>query len=274
MGNYNSQYESYYEKILRRQREAPSYGGYSSYGESNGGYFKQSNKGTDLFSSEYFIKRIIRDLVGVALLFIFVFLCKIINTPNTMAVYAYSKNIVSTDFDYKATYESIKKINIAAIKEEIEDKTENIISKIFNRDKIQDKTKQEFTIPLKGEITSNFEERKDPFTGNIAKHTGIDIDAKEGTDVMTVYNGKVKEVGEDTIYGRYIVIDHGEGIESKYAHLEDISVEKNQLVDKGGVIGKSGNTGKSTAPHLHFEFWYMGQNKDPLKYLDQELFKN
>lgn len=67
--------------------------------------------------------------------------------------------------------------------------------------------------------------------------------------------------------GNYILIDHGDGIETKYGHLKEIKVKKGDVVKAGSIIALSGNTGKSTAPHLHFEFLYMGENKDPKEFI-------
>lgn len=277
MSNYNSQYESYYEKISKKRKDTPIYNGYGNKYSGYNGYdnkYKEDSDGIALFSGEYFIKRIIRNLLGTAFLFVFVLTCKLIQTPNSKAVYAYSKEMVSTDFDYKTKISYLKGIDIKELKEEIEDKGEDIISKLFKKENIKDKIKEEFEVPLKGEITSGFSIRKDPFTGEKKNHTGIDIDCKEGTEIKTIYKGRVKELGEDESYGKYVAIDHGDGIESKYAHLKEYNLEKDQILEKGDIIGQSGNTGKSTAPHLHFEFSYMGQYKDPLRYFDKELFKN
>ncbi|RHW66771.1 M23 family peptidase, partial [Clostridium botulinum] len=94
----------------------------------------------------------------------------------------------------------------------------------------------------------------------------IDIDAKENTEVLASFGGTVKECGEDKELGKYILLDHGQGIETKYAHLNKIKVKKGEEVKKGKDIAESGNTGKSTGAHLHFEIIYMGENKNPQDY--------
>ena len=260
MGSYNSQYESYYAKILQKRNAGP----YSSYSTNN----KESNPIIPKLDINYLYKRLIRDFIGVLCLLFMVISCKLITTPQTLAVYKYSKEVVSYNIDYKIIYSKIVNINLEDIKDKIEDWIDGIKVKITGDKAFKDKIKEDYLVPLKGSITSGFGKREDPFTKQMSMHEGVDIDAKENTEIKSPYKGKVREVGEDTIFGKFILISHGDGIETKYAHLNEISVKKDEEVEKAQVIAKSGNTGRSTAPHLHFEFIYMGQNKNPLEYLN------
>ncbi len=116
-------------------------------------------------------------------------------------------------------------------------------------------------------LTSKFGYRKDPFTRKKAFHSGIDFGAAYGDPIYAAGTGKVVEVGRSSIEGRYIVINHGYGLKSKYMHLSSVSVKANQEVTRGDTIGKAGSTGRSTGVHLHFEIFKNGVQVDPLPYI-------
>lgn len=119
-----------------------------------------------------------------------------------------------------------------------------------------------------GWISSSFGNRVDPFTGKIEFHPGLDISIKPGSEVYATAAGIVKEANTKIIpnkgYGMYIVIDHGFGYETLYGHLSKIFVKKGQKVNRWDLIGLTGNTGKSTAPHLHYSVSVRGEMKNPL----------
>ncbi len=118
------------------------------------------------------------------------------------------------------------------------------------------------------QITSGFGERIDPFTGKKAVHNGLDMAVEEETSVVAAWNGTVLECTNDPIGGNYIIIDHASGMRTYYGHLSQILVECGQTVTAGERIGLSGNTGRSTGPHLHFEIAYNGKAVDPAAYLN------
>jgi murein DD-endopeptidase MepM/ murein hydrolase activator NlpD len=125
-----------------------------------------------------------------------------------------------------------------------------------------------FHFPLPGgRITSRFGMREHPFGGHPQFHNGIDLAAEIGTDVLAAREGTVAEVGYDRIYGKYILVDHKNGYQSLYGHLSSIDVSLNQWVNSGKIIGKVGNTGWSTGPHLHFEIRKKGKACDPVPLL-------
>ena len=106
---------------------------------------------------------------------------------------------------------------------------------------------------LPGPVTSKFGWRADPFTGRAQFHAGTDIRLAYGHDVQSVAAGRVKSVGDQAGYGLTVVIDHGQGLETRYAHLSNASVKAGDLVDSGQVVARSGSSGRSTGPHLHLE---------------------
>jgi len=121
--------------------------------------------------------------------------------------------------------------------------------------------------PARGFITSEFGWRKDPVTGVTEYHEGIDIAGPYGGQVKAAAEGVVIEAGNDAGYGKVVVIDHGYGIVTRYAHLSRSFVVVGQRVKKGGVIGAIGNSGKSTGPHVHYEVRIDGVPVNPVKYL-------
>jgi murein DD-endopeptidase MepM/ murein hydrolase activator NlpD len=121
--------------------------------------------------------------------------------------------------------------------------------------------------PVSGIITSPFGYRKSPFTGRRTFHSGLDISNRRGTKIVSTAVGKVVFAGRKTGYGNVVIIDHGYGKATKYAHLSDILVHKNQQVKRGEVIATLGNTGRSTGPHLHYEVLVNGTPVNPSKYI-------
>ncbi|MCR5435890.1 MAG: M23 family metallopeptidase [Treponema sp.] len=114
-------------------------------------------------------------------------------------------------------------------------------------------------------ISSDFGNRKQPFTGEWKKHNGIDFAANTGTKVYAVKNGRViAAVKNDPTFGNYIIISHDNGkVSSVYAHLSKMNVQLSDEVKKGDVIGYVGQTGMATGPHLHFEIRQGGVPQDP-----------
>ncbi|SHF11319.1 Peptidase family M23 [Thermoanaerobacter uzonensis DSM 18761] len=121
--------------------------------------------------------------------------------------------------------------------------------------------------PVYGTITSPFGMRKSPFGYGSEFHPGIDISVPVGTPVKAAGKGVVTYAGWLTGYGNAVIIDHGYGIESVYGHNSEILVKVGQSVKRGDIIAKSGNTGRSTGPHVHFEVRVNGNPIDPMKYL-------
>lgn len=114
-------------------------------------------------------------------------------------------------------------------------------------------------MPMKGELSQVFKGKD---------HHGVDIAAPIGRAVEATRKGEVKSVGWSDIYGNVVVVDHGDGLESLYGHLQGISVKVGYPVIAGDNIGTCGNTGNSTGPHLHFEIRRNGVAVDPLPYLN------
>lgn len=118
-------------------------------------------------------------------------------------------------------------------------------------------------------IGSSFGWRVDPIAGVRAMHEGIDFIAEPGTRVISAAGGVVASAEFHPEYGNLIEIDHGNDFSSRYAHLSRISVKAGQVIKRGQEIGASGNTGRSTGPHLHFEVRFKGAAQNPARFLQQ-----
>jgi murein DD-endopeptidase MepM/ murein hydrolase activator NlpD len=119
-----------------------------------------------------------------------------------------------------------------------------------------------------GEATDRFGGRRDPFGSATAEfHSGQDISAERGTPVYAAGIGKVKFAGTQGGYGQMVILDHGDGITTRYGHLSKIEVVAGQELLRGAVIGQVGSTGRSTGPHLHYEVRINEEPVNPRAYL-------
>lgn len=131
-------------------------------------------------------------------------------------------------------------------------------------------TYADYYLPLaQYNITSGYGNRKDPHSGKVSYHNGLDLSVPENTPIVSPLDGQVQTVSYDGLNGNYIVIKHADGSRSGYAHLNGSDVKVGDKVSAGQTIGLSGNTGKSTGPHLHFT-WRTpdGKNVDPATIFD------
>lgn len=121
--------------------------------------------------------------------------------------------------------------------------------------------------PTEGYVTSPFGMRRSPFTGKAEFHKGIDIANSRGTPIYAPANGEVTFVGEQNAYGNTILIQHGNGLSTRYAHLSRYAVKVGQQIKRGDIIAYMGNTGRSTGPHLHYEVRVNGVCVNPMRYI-------
>lgn len=121
--------------------------------------------------------------------------------------------------------------------------------------------------PAAGTLTSGFGWRRNPLGLGWRHHAGIDLNGDVGDLVWSASSGSVAEVADVPTYGRYVLIDHGFGVSTMYAHTSEILVKVGQRVERGQPVARMGNTGRSTGPHLHFEVRLDGHAVDPLDYL-------
>jgi murein DD-endopeptidase MepM/ murein hydrolase activator NlpD len=126
--------------------------------------------------------------------------------------------------------------------------------------------------PLIGQwqISSPFGWREDPLTGQRRYHTGIDFTVPNGAAVFSALGGTVATVGNNSVYGNYLIINHADGFQTFYAHLMQSEVKENDVIQRGTRIGLAGTTGYSTEPHLHFTVYKNGKAIDPLSVIQME----
>jgi murein DD-endopeptidase MepM/ murein hydrolase activator NlpD len=125
--------------------------------------------------------------------------------------------------------------------------------------------------PVEGRVTGSFGERIDPFNGEGAFHSGVDISTSYGTPVIAPADGVVDFADFWSGYGRMIEIEHAQGITTRYGHLASFAVRPGQSVRRGQVIGYVGLSGRSTGPHLHYEVWLHDNPVNPYHFLRRTL---
>ncbi len=156
--------------------------------------------------------------------------------------------------------------------------TEEEVKYLKEKSKISDEETKEIEssginsmcIPVNGEITSEYSYRVHPISGQYLFHSGLDIGADEGEDILAALDGIVSEVDTkgETSYGKYIVVSHSDNTSTLYGHCSKIVAKEGDEVKKGEVIAKVGSTGNSTGPHLHFEVRVNGTRLNPQWFAD------
>ncbi|MFH1777197.1 MAG: LysM peptidoglycan-binding domain-containing M23 family metallopeptidase [Candidatus Omnitrophota bacterium] len=139
-------------------------------------------------------------------------------------------------------------------------KDETLKIEPYKREKMRDKF-EAFIWPVKGRITSFYGRR------GRRRHYGIDIAVPIGKNISASRSGKITRAGRWGTYGKIVEIDHGDGYTTRYAHNSKILVKRGQWIKQGQVIAKSGSSGKSTGPHLHYEIRYNNKPENPVYFL-------
>jgi murein DD-endopeptidase MepM/ murein hydrolase activator NlpD len=121
-------------------------------------------------------------------------------------------------------------------------------------------------LPVSIRITSPFGVREDPVTGGRRLHAGVDLGTAIGTAVHAPAAGLVRRASSDGINGRILVIDHGRGVVTTYCHNDALLVRDGQRVEKGEIVARTGSSGRSTGPHLHYQLDLAGEPVDPLRF--------
>ena len=141
------------------------------------------------------------------------------------------------------------------------------LAKIINFGEDYSGGPMQWPIPGHYTITSNYGMRVHPITGVYKLHTGVDISASMGTEFTAIANGVVVKAEYNSAYGNMVIIDHGGGVQTLYAHGSEIVANIGQVVNAGDVVLKVGSTGYSTGPHAHFEVRVNGNPMNPLDYV-------
>ncbi|WAL62742.1 M23 family metallopeptidase [Thermocoleostomius sinensis] len=160
----------------------------------------------------------------------------------------------------------LAKAKLPELVEELQGEVEPALQAMFVREEAKPRG-----VPLQAsdtEITSLFGLRPNPFGWGYEFHRGIDFVAAYGSPVYATASGRVSKAEWESGFGNYIIVDHGYGYETLYAHLSEIKVNTGARIDRHQVLGYLGNTGRSSGPHLHYSVFRNGQVVDPKKYLD------
>lgn len=172
--------------------------------------------------------------------------------------------------DSQALFTSIEDLvqndEISILLQEQNDAYTSLVAEVENRLSYLDRRPDYY--PTSGTFTSPFGYRKDPITGRTSMHKGIDISNKVGTGISAAGAGIVTFAQYSGSYGNMVIIDHGNGYESVYAHCKSILVSPGDSVEKTQLIAKMGSTGLATGIHLHFEIRYNGSPINPLNILN------
>ncbi|MEM9337984.1 MAG: peptidoglycan DD-metalloendopeptidase family protein, partial [Bacteroidota bacterium] len=190
----------------------------------------------------------------------------LIAIPVTLSIVFAFSNQEKTPFENERNVLAIADDSVAALK-------------VSNAEK---ELKQDFTpsiFPLEYteglKLTSHYGYRKDPIDGERKLHLGIDFRAPIGTPVLATADGIVSKITNNPeSYGKRVAIDHGDKYRTQYAQLSAIDVEMGEIVKKGQVIAKTGNSGRSTGPHIHYEVIEIGKGrKDPIHFIKDYRFE-
>lgn len=136
------------------------------------------------------------------------------------------------------------------------------------RERVRARSAERAAPPVSGaRISMGYGDASNPLSGKVEKHAGIDLVQEAGVTVVSPLNGKIRSAANEGEKGNAVVIDHGNGLETRFHHLGELNVQAGQTITKGDKIGTVGSTGKSTGPHVHFEVRDFGEIIDPTRYV-------
>lgn len=255
MGSYNSHYENYYS-ILKEKKRSVRHPAYNPH----------KTKSRERSIKEILVKRVIQELSGVLCLFLIVIFCRYINNPKVQEFYSYSRLLVNKNYDINTAFEKVKNIKLESLRNKAEEYIESIKNKLTGEQGVKEKTLDYYSPPVSGAVFKSFGSIKEGIPESMNK--GAIVEAKAPFEVKCCFQGEVKEIGEDKEKGQYIIINHGEGIETKYFMLEEIRISENAKVNKGDTIGKVTSAVNGEKGYIYFELSYMGEEKNPEEYIN------
>jgi murein DD-endopeptidase MepM/ murein hydrolase activator NlpD len=175
-------------------------------------------------------------------------------------------------FEFTTYRLQVPEAMLALIQPSVRAAEDERLKSVYQRDNGPPRWKGVFVQPVKGPISTEFGEVRSynggPFQGH---HAGTDFEVGPDTPVLAPAHGRVELLEEVKLRGKILVLDHGGGVYTTYAHLNDYTVEVNQEVQQGQPVAKVGSTGLSTGPHLHWELWINGKTVDPMEWTEREI---
>lgn len=179
------------------------------------------------------------------------------------------KKEILENIDPKMVYADTGSIDMEELKEQIRKSAESVASVQEYLKEQRDKyVSTPSGWPVAGSITSPFGQREAPMGGGEQFHTGVDISVPSGTPVKATAEGIISFAGWSAGSGNLVVVEHGLGYATAYAHNSSVAAKVGQRVKRGGIIAYSGSTGNSTGPHVHYEVWQEGKAVNPKRYLE------
>jgi len=183
--------------------------------------------------------------------------------PEPFALQGKGSLLSSTDVLLGSMDEDLNKLRVEAMEQE----ESFVVLESFLKDQEVLLAHTPAIAPTRGWVTSGFGYRRDPFTGRRMFHEGLDIAARVGTPIVATADGVVVEAGWREGFGRTVELNHGFGYTTRYAHCSRLAVKPGQHVKRGEVIAYVGSTGRSTAPHVHYEVRIKGKPVNPYPYI-------
>lgn len=189
-------------------------------------------------------------------------------------------------FDYEKSYAGIRRLDDNSIVERLTGEVDLLDRRLYSQIQSFDRLRAAVgrqddklthipgTLPIAAAdatLSAGYGIRRDPVSGQRTFHPGIDFAASTGTPVYATADGRVEVAERKETYGNCVDIAHGYNYLSRYAHLSEILVEPGQYVKRGDLIGKVGSTGKSSAPHLHYEVRFKGESQNPVNFCFLDL---
>lgn len=181
-----------------------------------------------------------------------------------------SKEKIMEHFDARVTTSDAGSLDMDLLKEQIRATVDNVSSiKEYLKEQSSVYLATPRGLPIEGRVTSEFGQRENPREGGSEFHSGIDLAASTGSPVKATANGVVSFAGWSGGNGNLVVVEHGFGYSTFYAHNKTLSVKVGDRVKRGGPLAFSGSTGNSTGPHVHYEVWQNGKSVNPRKFMQE-----
>lgn len=189
-------------------------------------------------------------------------------------------------FDFESNYAALNTLNDEALVDRLTSKLDLLDRQLYSQSQSFDQLREAAgrqgdkmnhipgILPIGYDVltlSSGYGMRRDPLSGDRLFHTGIDLQAPEGTPVYATADGVVQSAERRENYGNIIELTHGYNYASRYAHLSEINVKEGEKVKRGDIIGRVGSTGRSTEPHLHYEVRFKKEPQNPVNYFFLDL---
>ena len=250
MSEYRNLYEKYYNNLKR----------------NNGSYnMKSKNKKSTVMDkcSNRKVEKLVNKFIiqlAISVILIVIFMgCRVVNNNYTKEIFSLAKTQMTKTYDYKKALNYIKNLSLDDMENISVNFIDKVKSKIIGGKTILEELRTEYSIPVMANKSNNLDEfEKD-------KNKILKVKVNDVQEIKNCNDGKVKKIDVDEKLGKYIVIDHGKGIESKYYNMTDIFVKQGEKIKKGDVIGEV--NGKDKESNFYFEILYMGKAQDVYEYM-------